>query len=166
METTTVIHPARSALSPFVPGVQRPEPFTLVLFGATGDLAARKLFPALFGLWQGGFLPEEFALVGVARRDKSDTAFRQEIHQAVAAFRPDRPNREEGFLAKAFYQRADFGTGAALGGLARRLQDLETEKKLPGHRLFYLATDPEHFGPLTNIVRHSARNWLSSLTGW
>lgn len=71
MEAPTVIHPAGSAPqpSPFVPGVQRPEPFTFVLFGATGDLAARKLFPALFGLWQSGFLPEEFALVGVARRE-------------------------------------------------------------------------------------------------
>ena len=71
MATATVIRPEAgptSGQSPFIPGVQPPEPFTLVIFGATGDLAARKLLPALYGLWQGRFLPENFVIVGVARR--------------------------------------------------------------------------------------------------
>ena len=53
--------------SPFVSGVQAPSPFNLVIFGATGDLATRKLFPAIFGLWRKGLLPTEFAVFGVSR---------------------------------------------------------------------------------------------------
>src|SRR5262249_58862012 len=74
--------------SPFVPGAQRPEPFTLVIFGATGDLAARKLLPALFGLWQGGYLPEDHAIVGVARRDLGE-GFRADVRKALTTFRKD-----------------------------------------------------------------------------
>ena len=72
---------------PFVPGVQPPEPFTLVIFGATGDLAARKLLPALHGLWGGGFLPRDFVVVGVGRRDKDDHRFREDVRAAVTTFR-------------------------------------------------------------------------------
>ena len=67
MSQSTMIHPdAASAaqLSPFVSGGPLPEPFTIVIFGATGDLAARKLLPALYALWHGRFLPEQFAIVG------------------------------------------------------------------------------------------------------
>ena len=51
---------------------QKPDPFTMVIFGATGDLASRKLLPALYGLWHARFLPESFAIVGIGRRDKND----------------------------------------------------------------------------------------------
>ena len=54
---------------PFMPGVSTPEACTIVIFGATGDLAGRKLLPALFGLWRGRLLPEQFSIVGVGRRD-------------------------------------------------------------------------------------------------
>src|SRR3954469_21013220 len=74
MPTATLIRPEPPPApghSPFVPGVRPPEPFTLVIFGATGHLAARKLLPALYGLWRGQFLPRELVVVGVGRRDKS-----------------------------------------------------------------------------------------------
>src|SRR5262245_56007432 len=99
MAATSVTYPAAPAHqpSPFVPGVQRPEPFTLVIFGATGDLAARKLLPALYGLWHAGFLPEPFAVVGVGRRDKNDDAFRAEVRHAVGTFRKDAPASADGW---------------------------------------------------------------------
>ena len=56
---------------------------TIVIFGATGDLAGRKLIPAIYNLWVSGFLPERIAVVGVARRDKTDAQFRQEMCEAL-----------------------------------------------------------------------------------
>src|SRR5258708_33363783 len=99
MPTTSAIPSDRPdpRQSPFVPGVQPPEPFTLVIFGATGDLAARKLFPALHGLWRGRFLPRDFAVVGVGRRDKNDEAFRQDVRRALAEL-----DRADDFLANVF----------------------------------------------------------------
>jgi glucose-6-phosphate 1-dehydrogenase len=143
--STVRISPAASARgepSPSGPGVRPPEPFALVIFGATGDLAARKLLPALAHLWQGGFLPGNFVLVGVGRRDKDDAAFRADVRQALP------PGEWDGFLGHIHYQRADFTTPEALCGLAGRLRELERGHGLPGNRLFYLATDPAYFAPL------------------
>src|SRR5262249_37797891 len=140
-----------SRQSPFVPGVQTPQPFSLVIFGATGDLAARKLLPALYGLWHGEFLPERFAIIGLGRRDKNDDVFRAEVRKAVTTFRPDAPPRADGwdgFLAHVSYQRADFTTAQGMQDLAQRLGRLEADRHLPGNRLFYLATDPEFFAPI------------------
>jgi glucose-6-phosphate 1-dehydrogenase len=135
--------------SPFLAQVQRPEPFTLVIFGATGDLAARKLLPSLYGLWKSHFLPEHFAIVGIGRRDKDDNVFRNDVHNAIAKSRHVTPEEIEGcdnFLAHIFYQRADFTTAEGMQGIAKRLEILEPEQNLPGNRLIYLATDPDYFG--------------------
>ena len=59
----------------FVPSVQQPEPFTLVIFGATGDLTGRKLLPALYSLAKNQYLPPHFAVVGVGRRPKTTSSF-------------------------------------------------------------------------------------------
>jgi glucose-6-phosphate 1-dehydrogenase len=150
--------------SPFIPGVQPPEPFTLVIFGATGDLAARKLLPALFGLWHGHFLPDHFAVVGLGRRDKNDDAFREDARKALATFRKDAGAADEvnGFLEHVFYHRADFTTREGLLKLAEHLQALEKERNLPGNRLFYLATDPEYF---EQIIENLAGAGLVSREG-
>ncbi len=136
--------------SPFVPTVSRPEPFTLVIFGATGDLAARKLLPALANLKHGGHLPEQFAIVGLGRRDKNDAAFRQDVHAALEKFGAGSPAARDSqdFLGHVFYQKADFTTADGMHNLALCIAKLETEQQLPGNRLFYLATDPEFFGPI------------------
>src|SRR5262245_29065841 len=164
MPAASVIRPEpRSEIrqSPFVPGVQPPEPFTLVIFGATGDLAARKLLPALSGLWQGRYLPDQFAIVGVGRRDKNDEAFRADVRAALAA-----TGGEDGFLANVFYQRADFTTPEGMLALAWRIQRLAARQNRPGNRLFYLATDPEYFGPIVDgldgvglVHRETERPW-------
>src|SRR5438105_12725796 len=103
MTTATAIRPkadAHSQESPFVSRTKPPEPFTLVLFGATGDLAARKLFPALAGLLKNGYLPQEFAVVGIGRRDKTDQVFRDDVQKDLAEFRRDASAPDtQGFLA-------------------------------------------------------------------
>jgi glucose-6-phosphate 1-dehydrogenase len=168
MLTSSQIWPAATPApnpSPFVPGVQPPEPFTLVIFGATGDLAARKLWPALYGLWRGRYLPRDFAVVGVGRRDKNDEALRQDVRAALAAFREDPPSSADDgddFVAHVFYHRADFTAAEGMQGLAGRVHELEAERHLPGNRLFYLATDPDFFTPIleglsaTGLARRDA----------
>src|SRR4051794_15008669 len=138
--------------SPFVPHGRMPDPFTLVMFGATGDLAARKLFPAVFALARGHFLPaftqpgSPFIVVGVGRRGKDDAAFREDVRRSLVTAHGDAPREEvDGFLGRVFYHRADFTTTEGLAGLGRRLGELEGANGLPGNRLFYLATDPEFF---------------------
>ncbi len=119
------------------------EPFTLVIFGATGDLASRKLLPSLHGLWKSGFLPADFTIVGVGRRPKSDDAFRDDVKKAIS--KPPAPDGANDFLAHIFYQPADLTAADSMRQLGRRLGELEKTAHLPSNRLFYLATDPENF---------------------
>jgi glucose-6-phosphate 1-dehydrogenase len=134
---------------PFIPGASVPDPCTIVIFGATGDLAARKLLPALYSLWQSELLPPDFAIVGVGRRDKTDGAFRDETKSAICKFRHGVTQSDEGwptFLGHVHYHQADFTDPEGMHGLATRLSQIDAEKHLPANRLFYLATDPEYFG--------------------
>src|SRR5260221_1798903 len=97
--------------SPFVPRGRMPDPFTLVIFGATGDLAARKLFPAVFALARGQFLPADFIVVGVGRRPKDDAAFRSDVRKSWAASHADAPASEvSGLLGRLFDHRSDVTT--------------------------------------------------------
>jgi len=164
MEATAI---AVNQLS-FVSSVQPPEPFTLVIFGATGDLAARKLLPALCALAENQYLPSTFAIVGIGRRAKSDEQFREEARKTVRTFRKENAGEECGkeFGSHLYYQRADFTSPEGLRDLAQRLQVLEKELGLPGNRLFYLATDPEYFGPIVEqlaahklVDRQAHRPW-------
>src|SRR5262245_45678847 len=120
--------------SPFVPRGRMPDPFTLVMFGATGDLAARKLFPAVFALAREQFLPADFIVVGIGRRGKDDVAFHEDVRRSLAAAHADAPREEvDGFLDRVFYHRGDFTTAEGLAGLGRRLGELEGAHGLPGN---------------------------------
>jgi glucose-6-phosphate 1-dehydrogenase len=142
MSSETVVRcQPRPTSSPFVPSVQAPEPFTFVLFGANGDLASRKLYPALQGLCQRGFLPERYAIIALGRSDKSDASLRDEIGKELG-------DEARGFIAHAYYQRADLTTAEGMKNIRQRVQALERELDLPGNRLFYLATDPKYFSPI------------------
>jgi glucose-6-phosphate 1-dehydrogenase len=150
--TATVIRPdarPHAQGSPFIAKTKPPEPFTLILFGGTGDLAARKLLPALAGLLKNKYLPPQFAILAIGRRDKSDDDFRNDVRKSLAEFRrKDSADKVDDFVAHVFYQRSDFTAAEGLRSLASRLGDLEREQSLPGNRLFYLATDPEFFCPI------------------
>ena len=79
--------------NPLVLGLERRPvaPTALVIFGATGDLAKRKLLPALYNLAHEGALPERFQLIGVSRKDKAHEEYRAECEQAIRASRDARP---------------------------------------------------------------------------
>lgn len=161
---------ARGAAASVPPSaVQVKEPFALVIFGATGALTHSKLLPALFRLWHGNFFGAPFVIVGVGRRDKNDNQFRAELRDAAEAHgRMHSGDREawDRFAGHVFYYRADFTLAEGYSPLAERMQSLEKERGLSGNRLYYLATDPDHF-PLiveqlssANLVHREAdRPW-------
>ncbi|MGA2256783.1 MAG: hypothetical protein ABSG53_19205, partial [Thermoguttaceae bacterium] len=150
MSTATLIRPEPASGpigSPFIAAAQLPDPFTLVIFGANGDLSARKLMPAIYGLWHRRFLPQRFAVVGLGRTAKTDESFRQDVRSDVVKFRhvPPAENDWNDFLGSVFYHQADVTTSDGIQSLARRLQGVESQQGLPGNRLAYLATDPQYF---------------------
>jgi len=120
-----------------------PEPCLLVIFGASGDLCARKLLPALARLDQVGRLPRPFAVVGAARTDMADEAFREKTRLAVAQAHGQDSPELEAFPALTHYHRLDYDNPDDYRSLAERLTRLENTLGLPGNRLFYLATPPE-----------------------
>ena len=94
-------------------------PFSIVIFGASGDLTKRKLMPGLFNLYKDGFLSAPFIVVGFARRENSDDAFRNEMGKAVRTYsrrQPDSDDQLDQFLANLSYVQGDFENGLPTSG--------------------------------------------------
>ena len=128
-----------------------PDPSILVLFGATGDLAHRKVIPALYHLWRTNLLPHEFLLLAVGRRPYDDEEFRAEIRTSLEQFSRVLPLDEDAwrsFAERILYERLDFDDPAAFEALAKRLDDLDKENGTRGNHLFYLATQPSQFAAI------------------
>jgi glucose-6-phosphate 1-dehydrogenase len=119
------------------------ERFTLVIFGASGDLTRRKLIPALWSLYQEKTLPEPFSIIGVARSEMSDADFRKRSHEAASQFARVKPSEPawERFASSLHYCAGDPGQPA----LYRKLGSL-----LEGHRnrLFYCSTPPSLYSEI------------------
>lgn len=124
---------------------------TIVIFGATGDLTERKLLPAIYNLAAAEFLPKRFAVVGVARRPKTDNEWREEMCEGLKKFSRTGHGADdacEPFVSNLFYHQLDFAHQDDFSDLERRLREIEEKMGLPGNRLFYLATLPELFAPV------------------
>src|SRR3984893_5168857 len=146
-------------------GRATPEPCSLVIFGATGDLTHRKLIPALYNLAADGDLPPGMNVIGFARRDKTDEVFRQELEEAAKKFsrRPIDQNLWNGFASSIYYHRSEFGDLEGYRKLRERLDQLNKEKGGGGNRLFYLSAGPDQFDNiLTNLkssgLAHASKN--------
>jgi glucose-6-phosphate 1-dehydrogenase len=128
-----------------------PDPSVVVLFGATGDLAHRKVLPAIYQLWRTNLLPHEFVLLAVGRRPYDDDSFRVEIRTALETFSRVLPLDDEAWTTFAqciFYERLDFDDPAGFDGLATRLATIDAEHGTRGNHLFYLATQPSQFSEI------------------
>jgi glucose-6-phosphate 1-dehydrogenase len=128
-----------------------PDPATVVLFGATGDLAHRKVVPALFQLWRTNLLPHEFAVVGIGRRPYTDEAFRAELRASLDTYSrvlPIETAAWDAFAERVRYQRGDFDQPLLYDELAVRLDDVDRERGTVGNRLYYLATQPSAFAEI------------------
>ena len=119
----------------------------LVIFGAGGNLTKRLLVPALCNLWRAKLLPENFALVGVARTDKDTEAFRSELGDSLREFGDsDIVATDWKWLAeRMFYLKGEFDDPELYTSLARRLKEIGKARDTGGNCLFYLATPPHAF---------------------
>lgn len=117
----------------------RAGPLAAVIFGGTGDLARRKLLPALYRLYRQGLLPPEFAIVGVARDDLSDDAYRAIVREAVGG-----PEDEvwRSFAANVYFCAGDLARAELYRDLSERLREVSTECGTDGNLLHYLAIPP------------------------
>jgi glucose-6-phosphate 1-dehydrogenase len=137
------------------------EPCTVVLFGASGDLAKRKVIPALYDLAIHEALGPRYALVGFARTPMTDESFRStagEAAKSISEVGPIDPKEWDGFASNLFYSPGDYNNPNAYAQLARRLVELESSKNLGGNRLFYLSTPPEVY---PDIVEQLGRAGLA-----
>ena len=138
-----------------------PEPVTVVLFGASGDLAKRKVIPAMFDLAQHNALGERYAIVGFSRTVMNDDSFRASVGEAaktISEVGPIDPQKWQEFAGNLHYSTGDYKDQNSYADLAKRLAEIEGEKKLGGNRLFYLSTPPEVY---TDIVENLGRAGLA-----
>jgi glucose-6-phosphate 1-dehydrogenase len=128
-----------------------PDPCVLVLFGATGDLAHRKVIPAMYHLWRTNLLPHEFVLLAVGRRPYEDDTFLDEVRKSLEEFSRVLPIDEDAwrsFRGRVRYQRCDFEDPSGFDALVTVLDDVDDKEGTRGNRLFYLATQPSQFADL------------------
>jgi len=136
-----------------LPIARRPEPCTMVIFGASGDLTKRKLFPALYSLAYRQMLPEKFSVLGVARTEGTDNEFRERMKAAVQEFGRD-DFREDVWqeLADGMHYVYDEDK------LAAALRDLGERRGTTGNRIYYLAVPPAAFEEIVGWVgKHKSR---------
>ncbi|WP_060787665.1 glucose-6-phosphate dehydrogenase [Geobacillus zalihae] len=124
----------------------------IVIFGATGDLAKRKLFPSLYRLYEKGHLHEQFAVVGVARRPLSADEFRNYVRDSVeTAFHQKLADGR--FTSHFYYHPFDVTEAESYQRLKSLLEQLDGTYKTEGNRIFYLAMAPEFFGTVTSRLQ-------------
>lgn len=143
-------------------------PTILVVFGATGDLMARKIVPSLYYLMGKNALPEKFRVIGFGRRDWSDDDLRQHVRTILAERYPEATHADVAAVAHLFtYTRGEFPDPAGYDRLSHDLAAIDAEWGMCSNKLFYLAVPPEHY---RTIFHHLADGGLtqacSDLTGW
>src|SRR6185295_15519425 len=122
-------------------------PCILVIFGAAGDLTKRKLIPALYNLRKNDLLPDQFAVVGVARAEMDDEEFRRRLSDDLHEFATEEvdPTVVKWLTQKLFYRSGDFDDDSTFANLKTTLTKLDEEHKTGGNYCFYLATAPQYF---------------------
>ena len=135
--------------NPLVEGLERTpvHPTSLIIFGATGDLAHRKLLPALYNLAHEGQLPERFEVIGVGRRDQEHEDFRDTLIDAIGRYSRRRPDPAvlEGLVRDSRYVQGSFDDDVVYDELKRTLLEFDEQAGRTLDRVFYLSTAPEFF---------------------
>jgi glucose-6-phosphate 1-dehydrogenase len=135
--------------NPLTEGLERlpVHPTTLVIFGGTGDLAHRKLLPAVYNLAHEGALPERFNLIAVSRSDKPHEDYRQEARESIAKHSRRQPDEQvlDKLLEQVRYVPGTFDDDSIYERLDGELREFDEEAGIPFNRVFYLSTAPEFF---------------------
>ena len=127
----------------------------ITFFGATGDLASRKLYPALFRLFQKGFIRNHFAVIGTARREWTDEHFREVVVKSVQSLTED-INQAEEFASHFYYQAHNVTDTHHYVVLKELSEKLDQQYNIEGNRIFYLAMAPSFFGTITQHLKDEA----------
>jgi glucose-6-phosphate 1-dehydrogenase len=141
-----------------------PEPCAVVIFGVTGDLARKKLIPAVYDLANRGLLPPGFALVGFARRDWETQDFQQIVHDSVKehARTPFREEVWRQLVEGIRFVAGDFSDDEAFENLRKTIQELDEVRGTGGNHAFYLSVPPKFFA---DVVRQLKEHHLSEGPG-
>ncbi len=143
-----------------------PEPCTVIIFGASGDLTMRKLIPALFSLAQQNLLPAGFSVVGAARSPFSHEEFRDKMKNAVQEFAdvgPQDANLVDSFISGLYYNPSDPTKPETFANLEKLLGEIDQERGTSGNRLFYLSTPPSLYAPICKALGQVK---LNGSKGW
>jgi len=124
----------------------------IVIFGATGDLANRKLFPSIYRLVKNGKINPNFAVVGLARRPWTNEVFRENVKNSINQTFDSSEELDE-FTSHFHYQSFDATQDEAFANLKELIGGLEQEYDTDGNRLFYLAMAPDFFGLIANKLK-------------
>src|SRR3989475_5937944 len=162
----TLASVATTQENPLLEGLQlrrTPDPCILVIFGASGDLAHRKLFPALYSLAFRRLLPQHFAVVGVSRSQISDDEFREQMKEAVQQHSRDELRDDVwATLAEGMrYDATDFADEKGEDRLAETLTELDSERGTRENSVYSLATPPTVFPTVVQAVgkRRRTQGW-------
>jgi glucose-6-phosphate 1-dehydrogenase len=134
----------------------------IMIFGATGDLAKRKLFPSLYRLFDKGRLSNQFAVIGVARRPLSNEDFQNSVKDSVISALGKDEKIDE-FASHFYYHSHDVTDSSSYQTLKSKATDLDEHYGLQGNRMFYLAMAPEFFG---TIALHLKSDGLTDVKGY
>ena len=132
-------------------------PTAITIFGATGDLAHRKILPALYNLAHEGALPERFELIGIARSPHSDEEFRDLARASIERYSRTKadPDVLDGLLCDIRYLSGSFDESEVYGDLERALRDAQERAGQPLNRVFYLSTAPQFFPVIAQALGSS-----------
>ncbi|HLU22386.1 glucose-6-phosphate dehydrogenase [Lederbergia graminis] len=143
--------------------IQTETPASLIMiFGATGDLAKRKLYPSLYHLYRKGKLADHFAVIGVARRPWTNDVLREHVKDSVLTSIKDAENIDD-FISHFYYQPHDVSDSNSYIELKNLADELDNKYTLQGNRIFYLAMAPEFFG---TIAEHLKMDGLTNTEGF
>jgi glucose-6-phosphate 1-dehydrogenase len=162
MNTQTIEIPSGEIQNPLRAGLRlerTPSPCVLVIFGASGDLAQRKLLPALWALNKSQQLPPGFSMVGISRSEFSHEQFRQQLRESIAENDATiDPAALDTFLQGLFYLPGSANDAGTYDRLKQMLGEIDRERGTAGNRVFYLSMSPSFFRP---IIRHLGESGLA-----
>lgn len=126
-----------------------------IIFGATGDLAHRKLYPSIYELYKKGYLSSSFAVIGTARREWSDDYFQEVVRDSIADGVESEEHAEE-FSTHFRYQSHNVKDTEHYVTLKKLAEELDEEYDLEGNRVFYLSMSPSFFGTITSHLKEQS----------
>jgi len=143
-------------------------PCVMVIFGAAGDLTKRKLIPALYNLKKSKLLPDNFAVIGVARAEMNDEEFRRRLSDEMREFATDDIDSQiwHWLEERLFYLSGDFNDDQTYPRLKELLSKTDNERHTQGNYLFYLATAPDYFAPIVERLGTASLTREEEDKGW